>query len=871
MIPFFFAESIEWFAVTWVLYALAYFGVLRKMGIDGKWALIPLAAEGKMSGVLFVSLRTFLQAVLTACIFLGAGRYVGSESMFSVIFWMAGIILYGLFLLRLVWRICKSFGKGVPFRILAMIIPFPVLLYLGYSRAQFAGRPEFKIRSAPLPVRILRGAAVFLITAAEFVVLIAAVSLLSIRENPPRLLSESLAKDGIEKASGIREEGGIVKREDVMDSQAMEKALAERSRDHYYPDHSGDENVVVMEYVVATDLETRGGMASINLAQIRDAAKEGDDLTFVVQAGAAKYMYTEGMKDGTCARYTIRGGKTEKVMELDPATCMTEGKSLSDFIRWTKENYPADRYMLVFWDHGGGFPMGYGMDQLNKRADGTPNMPCSDLVEAVRDGGVQFDLIGFDTCLMQDIDLARSLEPYADYYLASEESESGYGWNYTLGFSELAKNPGMSTEEFGRMMVSSFDPYNTRINDGKKDTSSTLSLVDMTLVKPAHEKLEKLFEKQKEAILESPDNYANISIAASGAYAFQADYQIDLIDYLEKLGEIDYENAIITDQEKQELIDAVRACVVLRNGNTGSGVNGMAFCFPVKSIYYYSETHDQYEKLGLETQKAMSDDFFSIMAYQKQQGEENTLEGVLGIAEDYTQKDWYVKGFEDYDTAEAFIDIPLKDTGAGYQIELPEKAWKSIVDCQTIAYMKTDEGRMYLGSDHIGSYDKDDNPLIAMDNTWPHVDGTLICYNAEPARETEQGTVFSGKTRALLNGKHEIELSIECDPVDTEKGQPAEAYITGYELVNDLFAFTAKGKKQPEAGDTLEFLFDFYDDEGKLVKTAPYGKKVRVTSDRRIAVTDEPLGACDIQFGGMLTDVYQRTFLTEILEAHVDQ
>ena len=40
-----------------------------------------------------------------------------------------------------------------------------------------------------------------------------------------------------------------------------------------------------------------------------------------------------------------------------------------DFIRWTHENYPADRYMLVLWDHGGGFSLGYGMDDLNKRKD----------------------------------------------------------------------------------------------------------------------------------------------------------------------------------------------------------------------------------------------------------------------------------------------------------------------------------------------------------------------------------------------------------------------------------------------------------------------------------------------------------------------
>jgi hypothetical protein len=611
-------------------------------------------------------------------------------------------------------------------------------------------------------------------------------------------------------------------------------------------------------------------MASINIAQIREATKEGTGLTVVMQAGAAKYMFTDGMEDSSCARYTVSGGKIEKVMDLDPATCMAEGESLSDFIRWTKENYPADRYMLVLWDHGGGFPLGYGMDQLNERADGEQIMPCSDLVEAVRDGGVQFDLIGFDTCLMQDIDLAYSLEPYTDYFLASEESESGYGWNYTLGFSELAKNPGLGTEDFGTYMIASFDPYNTILREGEVDTGSTLSLLDMTYVAPARKKLDTLFDEEKKAIGEDSDNYANISIAASGAYAFNGKIQLDLIDYLERLAGMDYDNNILTDAQYKEITDAVKACVVVRNGNSASGINGLAFCFPAKELSSYSPTYEQLSAMGLENEKSMCDDYFSIMATQQMKTRDS--ESFLSQLEiDYTQEPWYVKGFEDYDTAEAFIDIPLKDTGAGYQIELPDKAWKTIVDCQVAVYMRTNEGRMYLGSDHIGALDEDGHPMVALENSWPHIGGALISYNAGQPRETEEGTIFSGTTRALLNGKKEIELFIECDPVKEDSDQPAEAHIVGYQLVDDPFAFMEKGMETLEAGDTLEFLFDFYDDEGKLVKTDTYGKKVRVLRDNGVSVADEPFGECDLQFGGMLTDIYRRVFLTETLETHVEK
>ena len=837
------------------------------MGVEQGFAFVPVAAEWRISKILFSSMRSFYQAALSAVVFLAASLYVGSHSYFSILFWLAGFLLYSIFLMRLNWRICKSFNMGVPFRILTVLFPIPCLLIMGFGKAQFTA-PTFRIDQAPKLVRYLLNAAVFLITAAEFVVLIAVVGFLSIREHTPRPLVEYLIRDNNEKIGSVTDQGEVVRREDVMDAGAIDAAASQRSRDYFYPDHSADQNVVVMEYVIATDLEASRGLASINIEQIRNATKQGSDMTFVLQTGAAERMFTSGMEDGSYARYQVNDGKIEKVLDLDPSTCMTEKESLSDFIRWTKDNYPADRYMLVLWDHGGGLTYGYGYEQLNKRADGDNSMPTGEIAEAVKDGGVQFDLIGFDTCLMQDFDLAYRLEPYADYFLASEESESGFGWNYTLGFSELAKNPGLSTEEFGTYMISSFDPYNAIMKDGNADTESTLSLLDMTYVTAAHKKLDTLFASEKIAIGESPDNYANISIAASGAYTFQGSLQVDLIDYLDRLAGMDYDNEILTDEQYKDLIDSIKACVVVRNANSGAGVNGVAFCFPTKALSSYTPTYHQLDAMGLEAEKSMCDDYFSIMASQQAKARNNDS-FMSEFAADYTKEPWYVKGFEDYDTAEAFIDIPLKDTGSGYQIQLPDKVWKTVVDCQVAVYMQTKEGRIYLGSDHVGALDENGNPMVALENSWPHIGGALICYNAAQARETEDGTVFSGSTRAILNGKTAINIFIECDPVKEISDQPMEAHIVGYEMVNDPLAFMRKGLQELEAGDTLQFVFDFYDNEGNLVKTDAYGKKVRVLRNNEIAVKDEPFGECDLQFGGMLTDIYQRTFITEMLETHV--
>ena len=72
-------------------------------------------------------------------------------------------------------------------------------------------------------------------------------------------------------------------------------------------------------------------------------------------------------------------------------------------------------------------------------------------------------------------------------------------------------------------------------------------------------------------------------------------------------------------------------------------------------------------------------------------------------------------------------------------------------------------------------------------------------------------------------------------------------------------------------GESLQFLFDYYDEDGKLIKTDVYGQVIRVTTMDTLKVEDKPLGECDLRYGITLTDVYQRTFVTDMVESHITQ
>ena len=54
------------------------------------------------------------------------------------------------------------------------------------------------------------------------------------------------------------------------------------------------------------------------------------------------------------------------------------------------------------------------------------------------------ELVGFDACLMGNLETAKAMAPYAHVMVASEELEPGAGWNFTPMLQTLAKSPKMS-------------------------------------------------------------------------------------------------------------------------------------------------------------------------------------------------------------------------------------------------------------------------------------------------------------------------------------------------------------------------------------------------------------------------------------------
>ncbi|MEB3788127.1 MAG: clostripain-related cysteine peptidase [Desulfurococcales archaeon] len=178
-------------------------------------------------------------------------------------------------------------------------------------------------------------------------------------------------------------------------------------------------------------------------------------------SGARIVLVEPDTRTGVVSRFVEDWGN---VNTGDPAL-------LARFITYAVSNYPADHYALVIWDHGGGpgyFAIDFGhRDVLTLR----------ELADALESARVHFDLIGFDACLMGTVEAAYEVRNFADYMVASEETEPGLGWPYHYIIGGLTSNPSMSPRSLATMIVDEYIRFYQEIDM----PGVTLSAVDLSV------------------------------------------------------------------------------------------------------------------------------------------------------------------------------------------------------------------------------------------------------------------------------------------------------------------------------------------------------------------------------------------------------
>ena len=134
-------------------------------------------------------------------------------------------------------------------------------------------------------------------------------------------------------------------------------------------------------------------------------------------------------------------------------------ESLRDFIVWAVGNYTAERYYLDVWGHGGGWRDGLCNDYTSGTYIDLGELKVA-LAEAQRITGVALDAVGFDQCLMAQLEVYYEAKPSTGVLAGAEDLIPSAGFNYTRTLGALRADLAMDARGLGSAVVSTFfDEY----------------------------------------------------------------------------------------------------------------------------------------------------------------------------------------------------------------------------------------------------------------------------------------------------------------------------------------------------------------------------------------------------------------------------
>lgn len=329
----------------------------------------------------------------------------------------------------------------------------------------------------------------------------------------------------------------------------------------------------ILVYMNGSDLESNYGMATSDLKEMMAAVYSRDDIRVVVQTGGASRWWNYNVPAQHPARYLVQENGIAHLGDVS-AQSMGSAATLTDFINYGMQNFPADRYGLILWNHGGGSVYGYGSDELYN-GDG---MTLGELNGALKNSAAArqpFEFIGFDACLMASLETAWAVRDYGRYLVASEELEPGYGWDYTSWLTALGRDASMDGAALGRAIVDGFIAYYN--NNGMQQEATTLSVVDLAKVGDAVTALEEFVAAA------DPEEYSYQDIARPRAgtreFGMPAEYgtHFDMVD-IESMAQ---QYMGLCPDEATALIEAVKAAVVYKGqGYYVEDACGLSLYFP---------------------------------------------------------------------------------------------------------------------------------------------------------------------------------------------------------------------------------------------------------------------------------------------------
>lgn len=631
----------------------------------------------------------------------------------------------------------------------------------------------------------------------------------------------------------------------------------------------GDDVITIMVYMCGTDLESKYGMATADLNEMKNATI-ADNINIIVYTGGCNQWKDSTISSTVNQIYKVESGKLICLEKDMGNAAMTKPENLTSFIQYCTSNYPANRNELILWDHGGGSITGYGYDEKN-RASGS--MTLAGINTALKNAGTTFDFIGFDACLMATVENGLMLTNYADYMIASEETEPGVGWYYTNWLTKLSNDTSMATIEIGKNIVDDFVDVCAQKCQGQQTTLSVVDLAELEATVPSE--LSE-FAKDTNSMIQNND-YKAVSTARNGAREFARSSNIDQVDLVDFAMNLDTKSG-------EELADALKGCVKYNRTSTNmTNAYGLSIYFPYKKAGKVPQVVNTYQSIGMDDEYSKCIQEFASLEANGQVTASSSysapnvsgnLGGILGqmiisglgdgsidlgtLASLASGRAMSQDDQDAYIAANSFNAdnlIWLMD-GNTYKMTLPEDQWSLVTDLELNVFYDDGEGYIDLGVDNVFDLDDDGQLIGEYDMTWFGIDGQVVAFYHLDTIESDGVTTITSYVPAYLNGER-VRLLVVFD------NEHPDGYLVGAntDYNNGETEAVAKNVTELNAGDKIDFICDYYSYDGTYLDSYYLGDTITVSDDMEIGYLELPSDAV-VKATYKFTDIYQQVYWT---------
>ena len=257
----------------------------------------------------------------------------------------------------------------------------------------------------------------------------------------------------------------------------------------------------IFVYMVGSDLEASYGYATRDMEEMENSGIDFSNTNLLVYAGGSRMWKSDIPSNQNNILDMGLEGEERVVAATKHTSDMGAPETLAAYLEYGVEHYPADHYAIIFWDHGGGSVYGYGNDTLYS-GDSLLLSEMNSVLAASpfgKKGTAHLDWVGFDACLMSTAENAVVWSNYADYMIASEETEPGDGWCYS--FLDVM-NEELETEEIGKAIVDEYRNYYAAKRTPLNDPDITLAVLDLKQTETLVDSIDKLVQGMGDGVSE---------------------------------------------------------------------------------------------------------------------------------------------------------------------------------------------------------------------------------------------------------------------------------------------------------------------------------------------------------------------------------